>query len=385
VQPLRIFSHICQTNTTFMKYFLKPINIALLLAILLLSSCKMGRFVYYNFANITDHKIFPSRTATNDSVKFTFTDPTKPKIPRTLTFGDKVYDFEEYLEKNKTVAFLIIKNDTLLCEKYYRGYSEESVVNSFSMAKSITSILIGCAIEDGFIQSVEEPVIKYIPELKGNGIEKLSIKNLLQMTSGFDYSESYVNPFGDAATFYYGRNLRKALFNLKPEKEPGTIFSYSSGDSQMLGLVLERALKGKKITEYLQEKLWKPLGMEYDATWSLDKRKDGLEKTFCCVNARARDFAKIGRLYLNNGNWNGKQIVKKEWVEISTTADTLEGGAPDYKYQWWLEKDGNYMAQGILGQYIYVVPKKNMIIVRLGENYGNANWESIMYSLSNLY
>ncbi|MFP9098505.1 serine hydrolase domain-containing protein [Flavobacterium sp. RHBU_24] len=369
-----------------MKYLLKLINIFSLVAILLIaSSCKIGRFVYYNFANITDHKIFPARTASNDSVKFTFNDPIKPKIPRLVTFGDKEYNFEEYLVKNKTVAFLIIKNDTLLCEKYYRGYNEASVVNSFSMAKSVTSILIGCAIEDGFIQSVEEPVIKYIPELKGNGIEKLSIKNLLQMTSGFEYNESYINPFGDAATFYYGRNLPKALFNLELKNAPGTLFSYSSGDSQMLGLVLDRALKGKKITEYLQEKLWKPLGMEYDATWSLDRKKDGLEKTFCCLNARARDFAKIGRLYLNKGNWNGKQIVKKEWVEVSTTADTLEGGAHDYKYQWWLEKDGNYMAQGILGQYIYVVPKKNMIIVRLGENYGNANWESIMYSLSNLY
>jgi len=369
-----------------MKYFFKPINIAALVAVLLiLSSCKIGRFVYYNFANITDHKIFPSRTAANDSVTFTFADPAKPKIPRSVTFGDKEYDFEDYLIKNKTVAFLIIRNDTLLCEKYYRGYNEASVVNSFSMAKSVTSILIGCAIDDGFIQSVEEPVIKYIPELKGNGIEKLSIKNLLQMTSGFDYTESYINPFGDAATFYYGRNLPKALFKLKLNKEPGTEFSYSSGDSQMLGLVLERALKGKKITEYLQEKLWKPLGMEYDATWSLDKEKDGMEKTFCCLNARARDFAKIGRLYLNKGNWNGRQIVRKEWVEISTTADTLEGGSPNYKYQWWLQRDGNYKAEGILGQYIYVAPKKNMIIIRLGESEGNADWNSIMYSLSNLY
>lgn len=366
-----------------MKRFFTALSIALIFA-LIITSCQVGRSVYYNFANITDYKIFPYRTATNDPVKFTFTEPGKPKAPRTLTFGDKEYDFDEYLIKNKTVAFLIIKNDTLYCEKYFRGYNEESVVNSFSMAKSITSILIGCAIDDGYIQSVEEPVIKYIPELKGEGIEKLSIKNLLQMTSGYKYNESYINPFGNAATFYYGRNLPKALNKLKLETTPGTAFSYSSGDSQMLGLVLERALKDKKITEYLQQKLWKPLGMEYDATWSLD-RKDGLEKTFCCVNARARDFAKIGRLYLNGGNWNGKQIVQKEWVDISTKADTLEGGVADYKYQWWLERDGNYMAQGILGQFIYVAPKKNMIIVRLGENYGNANWESIMYSLSNLY
>ena len=369
-----------------MKNLLKPAAYILFFAAAVLStSCKMGRFVYYNFANITDHKIFPYRTATNDSVKFTFETSEKPKVPRTLTFGDKEYGFDEYLEKNKTVAFLIIKNDTLLCEKYYNGYKQESVVNSFSMAKSITSILIGCAIDDGLIQSVEEPVTKYVPELKGKGMDEMSIKNLLQMTSGMKFNESYVNPFGDAATYYYGTNLRKALNKREKQHEPGTEFTYSSGDTQMLGLILERALKGKKITEYLQEKLWKPLGMEYDATWSLDRNENGLEKTFCCVNARARDFAKIGRLYLNKGQWNGKQIVNKEWVEVSTTADTLEGGANNYKYQWWLERDGNYMAQGILGQYIYVVPKKNMIIVRLGKDYGNANWQSIFYSLSNLY
>ncbi|MFP9115680.1 serine hydrolase domain-containing protein [Flavobacterium sp. RHBU_3] len=366
--------------------FSKVFSVVLLFAVCgFVSSCKLGRFVYYNFANITDYKIFPNRTAKNDSVKFTFTTPNKPRAPRQITFGDKQYDFDEYLKKNKTVAFLIIKNDTLLCEKYYNGYTEESVVASFSMAKSITSILIGCAIDDGLILSVEEPVIKYIPELSGKGMDNLSIKNVLQMASGIEFNESYVNPFGDAATYYYGRDLRKAIYKRKLQNKPGTTFSYSSGDTQILGLVLERALKGKKITEYLEEKLWKPLGMEYDATWSLDREKDGLEKTFCCVNARARDFAKIGRLFLNKGDWNGKQVVSKEWVEACTTPDTLEGGAPYYKYQWWLEKGGNYTATGILGQFVYVSPKNDVIIVRLGKDTGNANWESLFYSLANLY
>ncbi len=314
---------------------------SVLIVSVLFSSCKLGRFVYYNFANITDHKIFPYRTAKRDSVAFKFAEPEKQKFPKTLTLDGKESDFEQYLTKNKTVAFLVIKNDSLVCEKYFNGYSQESIVASFSMAKSITSILIGCAIDDRFINSVEEPVITYIPELAGKGMDNMTIKNLLQMTSGVAFNESYVNPFGDAATYYYGRNLRKAVFKRELQVKPGTHFSYSSGDTQMLGLVLERALKGKTITEYLEEKLWKPMGMEYDATWSLDRKKDGLEKTFCCVNARARDFAKIGRLFLNKGNWNGKQIVSKEWVELSTTPDTLEGGVPYYKYQWWLEPRGN--------------------------------------------
>lgn len=141
------------------------------------------------------------------------------------------------------------------------------------MAKSVTSILIGCALEDGYIKSIDEPIINYIPELNNEDVGKVTIKDLLNMRSGIKFNESYVNPFGDAATFYYGTNLRKAVYRRELAEKPGSGFSYSSGDTQILGLVLERALKGKTVTAYLEEKLWKPLGMEYDATWSLDKKE----------------------------------------------------------------------------------------------------------------
>lgn len=353
--------------------------------IICLTSCKMGRFVYYNFANITDHKIFPYRTATNDSVKYTFHKPVKPKFPKKLTMGTTEVEFDKYLEDNNTVAFVIIKDDSIHYEKYFDGYDEASVVASFSMAKSVTSMLIGCAIEDGLIKSVDEPITNYIPEFKNEELGQVTIKNLLQMTSGIKFNESYVNPFGDAATFYYGTNMRKAVYRRRLAKKPGTTFSYSSGDTEILGLVLDRALKGKKITEYLEEKIWKPLGMEYDATWSLDRKKNGLEKTFCCINARARDFAKLGRLYLNKGNWNGTQVVPEKWVAASTTPDTENGGVRYYKYQWWLEQNGNFAAQGILGQFIFVCPSKNLIIVRLGKNEGNGNWEYLFNLIAEGY
>jgi CubicO group peptidase (beta-lactamase class C family) len=150
-----------------------------------------------------------------------------------------------------------------------------------------------------------------------------------------------------------------------------------------LGLVLERALNGKTVSTYLQEKIWTPLGMEYDASWSIDKKKNGLEKTFCCLNACARDFAKIGRLYLNKGNWNGKQIVSQKWVEESTKIDISEGSYEGYQYQWWLpSRTGEFMAQGILGQFIYVNPSKNIIIVRMGEDYGTIDWYDLFSLLS---
>lgn len=357
-------------------------GLLMIIASTLLTSCQLGRFVFYNFADIKDYKKFQSRPLSADTSPYKFQTTNSGKFPKELNGTP----FDQYLEDNKTVAFLIIKNDTIQYEKYFKGYDKQSIVPSFSMAKSITSILIGCAIDDGLIKSVDEPIINYIPELKKNGFDKVTIKHLLQMTSGIKFNESYINPFGDAASFYYGLNLRREIGKMKLKTEPGKQFDYVSGNTQLLGLVLERSLKGKTITSYLQEKLWTPLGMEYDASWSIDKKKNGLEKTFCCINARARDFAKIGRLYKNKGSWNGKQIVSQKWVEESTKLDTSEGSANFYQYQWWLlNPNEDFMAVGILGQFVYVNPAKDLIIVRLGKKEGKANWWTIFTSLAKAY
>lgn len=357
-----------------------------LVLVTIIFSCKVSRFVVYNFADINDHKKFPSATAHKGENSFSFPVATQFKIPNDLLVNNIAQPFEEYLEQNNTVAFLIIKNDTIQYEKYWDKYHQASVVSSFSVAKSVTSILIGCALDDGLIQSVLEPITNYIPEFKENGFDKVTIEHVLQMTSGLDFKESYFNPFGHAATFYYGTNLRKAIKKLKLKNEPGKDFDYVSGNTQLLGLILERALKNKSITKYLEEKIWIPLEMEYDATWSLDRKRNGLEKTFCCLNARARDFAKIGRLFLNKGNWNGKQIVSEKWVEKSTKIDIMNGSAWYYQYQWWLPtQTGDYMAQGILGQFIYVNPTNNVIIVRLGKNTGKANWWKLLSDLGKNY
>jgi len=355
----------------------------------LFCSCQLTRYVIYNFADIKDYKKFPSRPLYNDSVKFQFSTTTHGIVTKTIRDykkNNKVIIFEKYLESNNTVAFLIIKNDTIQYEHYFKGYDQKSIVPSFSMAKSITSILIGCAIDDGLIKSVDEPITNYLPELKKNGLEKVTIKHLLQMTSGIKFNESYVNPFGKVASFYYGRHLRKNVSKLKLKTEPGKEFNYISGNPEVLGLILEKVLKPKTVTQYLQEKLWQPLGMEYDASWSIDKKKNGMEKTFCCINARARDFAKIGRLYLTHGNWNGKQIVTEKWVKESTKIDTTDGSAWYYQYLWWIPtKNGDFMAVGLLGQYIYVNPSKNLIIVRLGKKEGKINWWIFLPYLATFY
>ena len=355
------------------------------LLILFLSSCKVGRFVIYNFADIKDHKKFPAREIEKPEESFTFAKLDTLKPPRQITIKGDSLEWREFLKDQKTVAFLIIRNDTIIAEDYLYDYDEASIVPSFSMAKSFVSALIGCAIEDGYIKSVDEPVTKYIPELKDEGFDEVTIEHLLQMTSGLDFNESYVNPFGDAATYYYGRNLPKAIKRSKLEVPPGERFQYVSGDTQFLTYILDQALGEKSVSTYLEEKIWKPLGMEYDASWSLD-RKNGLEKGFCCLNARARDYAKFGRLYLNKGNWNGKQIVPEEWVAQSTRVDTSNGSAKYYQYQWWLPSEkGDFNAEGILGQYIYVNPAKNFIAVRLGKKYGDLNWANFMALLAEKY
>lgn len=364
------------------RFRLVSIAVLMITASLGLTSCQLGRFVFYNFADINDHKKFPSRPLTANPSPFNFQTTEAGKFPKELNG----IAFDKYLEDNKTVAFLIIKNDTIQYEKYFKGYDQKSIVPSFSMAKAVTSILIGCAIDDGLIKSVDEPITNYIPELTKNGFNKVTIKHLLQMTSGIKFNESYVNPFGDAASFYYGRNLRREIGKMKLKSEPGKKFAYASGNTQLLGLVLERSLKDKSITAYLQQKIWTPLGMEHDASWSIDRKNNGLEKTFCCLNARARDFAKLGRLYKNKGNWNGEQIVSPSWVEASTKLDTANGSASFYQYQWWLPTpEEDFMAEGILGQFVYVHPTKDLIIVRLGKKEGKAAWESLFTSLASAY
>lgn len=354
----------------------------MLIASTLLTSCQLGRFVFYNFADIKDHKKFQARPLIANTSPFHFQTTPSGKFPKEINGTP----FDKYLEDNKTVAFLIIRNDTIQYEKYFKGYDNHSIVPSFSMAKSVTSILIGCAIDEGLIKSVDEPITNYIPELRKNGFDKVTIKHVLQMTSGIKFNESYTNPFGDAASFYYGLNLRKQIGKMNLKSEPGKTFEYVSGNTQLLGLILERSLKGKSITSYLQEKLWTPLEMEYDASWSIDRKRNGLEKTFCCLNARARDFAKIGRLYKNKGNWNGKQIVSQKWVEESTKLDTSDGSVDYYQYQWWLPTPNeDFMAEGILGQFVYVNPTKDIIIVRLGKNEGKADWWTIFTSLAKAY
>ncbi len=282
-------------------------------------------------------------------------------------------DLLEKINKNQTTAFLVVQNGKLLYEKYWEGFDQDSYCNSFSVSKSIVSLLIGIALKEQKIKSIEDKVATYLPQWKENNENpQLTIKHLLTMSSGLDWNEN-MTPFSDLSKAYYGENLEKPTYNQDFEQEPGFLFEYKSGNTQLLAFILEE-ISGKTLSEYASEKLWKPIGAKNDALWSLDK-KDGHEKAFCCFNSNARDFARIGQLVLNKGKWKKKQIVDKTFLKESLTPanflSSTKGSVVDfYGYHWWMMNYKNRpvkYARGVKGQYIFIIPDLNAVVVRLGK------------------
>jgi CubicO group peptidase (beta-lactamase class C family) len=359
----------------------------LALLLFLLNSCHVCRFFYWNFADVNDHKKFQSLPVLNNNIDSFHFKTSKQLIDvhkMKFSMGVEEIPFSKLLQSSKTLALLIIRNDSILLEHYLDNYNKNKVVPSFSVAKSFVSALVGIAVDDGLIHSVKDRITKYIPELPEKNYGKISIEDLLDMRSGLNYNENYINPFGHVAKSYYGLNLKKYSAELKLKNEPGSKFEYISVNTQLLGWLVQNACK-KSISHYLEEKIWKPLGMEYAASWSIDSKKFKLVKAFCCLNACARDYAKFGRLYLKRGNWNGRQIISEKWIDASLDFDKTNF----YSYQWWRKprnpQEGDFFARGILGQFIYVNPTKNLIIVRLGEKEGNLNWPLLFQSLSDQF
>ena len=278
-------------------------------------------------------------------------------------------------DKLGTVAYVVIKNNSIIFEEYWNGYSADSSSNSFSMAKSWISTLVGIAIKEGKIESINQKACDFLPEFCEGDNSKITIKHLLTMSSGLDWDEDYHDPLGQTAEAYFAPNLKKQMMKLKAVEAPGEIFKYHSSCSQLLAFIVESAT-GKSISEYTSEKLWKPMGAKHPALWNTDTKK-GDEKAFCCINSNARDFARLGKLYLNQGNWNGTQLLDSNYVKEATSVANLfdEDGNKNinYGYQFWIANRKGldvYYTRGLWGQYVICIPEKDMIIVRLGRNYG---------------
>lgn len=290
------------------------------------------------------------------------------------------HTLDELLKQTKTTGFLVIKDGKIVQERYFGGANEASTFTSMSVAKSFTSTLVGLALADGKIKSLDDPIMDYIPELKGSGYEGSSIRTILEMSSGVKFTERYVmGHFSDMdLMFEHGmidesvplNDYLKGLIRVLP---PGAKFAYKGADTQALGWLVRNAT-GKSLADYLSEKLWQPMGMERDAFWSTDASgATAMEAAFSCLNASLRDYGRFGQMMLNRGKWNGRQIVPAEWIERATTPDgpqvqpgkLIKGDPLGYGYQWWtFPEDGAYSAEGIYFQFIYVNPADGVVIVK---------------------
>jgi CubicO group peptidase (beta-lactamase class C family) len=363
-----------------------------------------ARALIWMDADVKDYEKFPARNMNNAPPVFNFIKVDAAKQSEYLRVLDSVASqmspnsivsqapFNELLASTQTTAFLIIKDDRLIYENYFNGYKRDSINTSFSVAKSFVSALVGMAIDEGLINSVDDPITKYIPELedKDSRYSAITIKHLLSMASGLKYVEEET-PYSDDTKTYYDTNLRAVALSAVIEEDPGKKFHYNNYNYLLLGIILERAT-GLPVAKYMEEKLWKPLGMEAPSSWSLDSEASGFEKMESGINARAIDFAKFGRLYLNNGsNWNEQQIISDNWVKASTSANSTSDPSIEYQYGWWIHPsqegvDNNhyhhFSARGNLGQFIYIVPEERLIIVRHGYDFGNVNWNILFENIA---
>lgn len=277
-----------------------------------------------------------------------------------------------------SIAFLVIKNDTIWHESYYEGFHKDSHTNSFSMAKSIVTAALGKAIMQGKIPGLDTKVGSYFPEFGTGMAKKLTVGDLSSMASGLDWDEKYYSPFSKTTQAYFDKDLGAFIRSLKIVREPGKYYQYSSGSTQLLAMCIEKAT-GQDLASYVSENFWQPMGAENDAFWQTD-HKDGLVKAYCCIASNARDFARFGKLYKQHGKWNGRQILDSAFVKTCTTPRFIE--SPQYGYGWWLadfEGKQVFYMRGHLGQYVIVIPQDDLIIVRLGHN-GNVNAASKYHS-----
>ena len=267
----------------------------------------------------------------------------------------------------KTKSFLVIKNDSILFEKYYDGYDKNSLSNSFSVAKSIVTSMMGKAIMEGKIKGLDQPVSDYFDEYKEGLASELTVGDLATMSSGMKWNEKYYSVINITSESYFTKDLRSVILRQKIIDKPGQGFRYSSGDTQLLGMVIEKAT-GISLSEYLTEKFWIPMGAENYALWQIDSENYGMEKAYCCIAATARDFARFGKLYINKGKWNDQVILDSSFVELSIKPSFKDSSY--YGYGWWLyDYEGKkvFTMNGHRGQFVISFPEENIIIVRQGD------------------
>ncbi|WP_216829309.1 serine hydrolase domain-containing protein [Alkalihalobacterium elongatum] len=352
----------------------------------------MMRIMLYRESDIKDYLVFDAKPIKKSEETYFYKRTNNSALGTELiTYqanGKPVQkELEGLLEENETTAFIVVTEDELIYENYFNGHERDSINTSFSAAKSIVSLLIGIAIDEGYIKSSNESISNYIEEFQGTEFAAITIEDLLTMRSPIKYREGMAW-IGDDAKTYYMPNLRRlALLHTEVDSTRGENFHYNNYHPLLLGIILERST-GVSVSEFMEIKLWSKLGTEFGATWSIDSQESYFEKMESGINARAIDFAKIGSLVLHNGTWNGQEINSKEWLSKSISKEKissedyigsfLEGKGTQYGYMWYSvkndEEDIDVYAIGKFGQIIYISPRFNTVIVRHGSGTGEVEW-----------
>ena len=326
-----------------------------------------------NFLHVEE--VFPVSTMTASDDPLVFDRGEAITKPDAFDLSGETVATADYFDETQVTGLMVLQDGRIRLEEYYRGFEEDGHHISWSMAKSFVSALVGIALEERAFGSVDDPITLYVPELAGSGYDGVSIRDILQMSSGVRFDEDYgdfdsdINRFGRVLAL--GGSLDEFATSLEREVEPGTRNHYVSIDTQVLGTLLVRAT-GRSVTDYMQEKLWNPLGMEHPGYWVLDD--EGMEMVFGTLNASLRDYAKLGWLYLNGGRRDSTQIVPAAWVRASVTPDAPHLVPTDstwgYGFQWWIPEgtEDEFMAVGIRGQFIYVNPPLRLVIVKTAAN-----------------
>lgn len=316
------------------------------------------------FRNID--RLFPTRAVPRGEVVSVLPLSDHPLQEFSYTVDDKTYDLYDVLSLNRLSGMLIIRNGEILFEKYLLGNDEHTRWMSMSLVKSMTATLIGAAIQDGYIKSIDDPIVNYLPRFKGSAYDGVIVRNLLQMTSGVAWNETYTDPASDR------RRMLEAQIGQKPgaildlmaalprAAEPGTLWNYSTGETHVAGALVQAAT-GKPVAEYLSEKIWSKVGMEADASWWLDS-PDGLEVGGSGLSATLRDYARFGMFLLNDGVIGEERILPEGWIEAASTPKVVAGKTVKYGYMLWPMHGRSYAAEGIFGQYVFVDPDKNLVV-----------------------
>lgn len=318
-------------------------------------------------------QLFPTRTMHASTTPFEWPEGGPIELPETYQHGGQAKLTEAHIQETDTVALLVLHDGKVCYERYNLTGGRNVQWMSFSVAKSFTSTLVGIAFEEGLIKSINDPISNYVPVQPGSAYDGVPIRTVMQMSSGARWNEDYSDPNNDVLRFNNAPDTEKFLATMVRESEPDTVFRYNSAETQMLGYLLKYAT-GRTITNYMQEKLYEPLGMVNDGYWLLDAT--GLEAAYSGLNMTARDYAKLGELFRNGGVWQGKQIISEEWVMAATRSDSpirqpgRETADFGYGYQWWIPGGGrnDYTAAGIYNQRIYVDPDSKVTIVKLSAN-----------------